>query len=147
MFKTLPERTMRPVDWEQLHFFDPGEKWGQPDGMDWALLQALEQLRRECGHKVVIHCGKEPRSRGWHPTGRAVDLHIEGLDLLSQWLAASRYPAFTGLGVYTWWHRPGLHLDTRPKAHQGPIARWGSTGPGLYVPLDGDFIRIALNVG
>jgi hypothetical protein len=147
MIKRLPERTMTPEDWERLRYFDPSERWGQPDGMDFYLLQGLEALRRDCGRKIVIHCGKEARPRGWHPTGRAVDLHIEGLDLLSQWLAAARFPVFTGLGVYTWWHNPGLHLDTRPTAHQGPIARWGSTAPGVYVPLDAAFIRTAMAVG
>jgi uncharacterized protein YcbK (DUF882 family) len=146
MIKTLPERTMAPADWAALDYFSPGEKWGDPDGMDYALLRGLERLRKFTGKKITIHCGKEPRTRGWHPTGRAADLHIEGLTLMEQWLAAARFSVFTGLGVYTWWHRPGLHLDTRPLAHQGPIARWGSTGPGVYVPLDTAFIRIAMAV-
>jgi uncharacterized protein YcbK (DUF882 family) len=147
MIKSLPERTMAPEDWEALRYFDPSEKWGQPAGMDVALLQALDELRHFVGQKIVIHCGKEPRPKGWHPYGRAVDLHIVNLDLITQWLAAARFSAFHGIGVYTWWHHPGLHLDTRPLAHQGPIARWGCTAPGVYVPLDAAFIRSALAVG
>jgi uncharacterized protein YcbK (DUF882 family) len=144
MIKSLPERTMQSADWNRLRYFDPTENWGQPDGMDWTLLQALEELRQFIGQKIIIHCGKEPRPRGWHPTGRAVDLHIEGLDLLSQWLAAARFTAFHGIGVYTWWTHPGLHLDTRPLRHQGPISRWGSTAPGKYVPIDAAFIQYVM---
>lgn len=139
-----PEQTMAPADWDRLRYFTPAEKWGDPNGMDRALLIGLDALRHFCGRKIVIHCGIEERPKGWHPTGRAVDLHIEGLTLMEQWLAAARFQVFTGLGAYTWWTHPGLHLDTRPLKHQGPISRWGSTAAGEYVRFDADFIRIAM---
>lgn len=147
MSRRLPKHTMTPDAWDRLRYFTPAENWGQPNGMDRALLMALDDLRHYCGHKIVIHCAKEARPSGWHPTGRAVDLHIEGLTPMEQWLAAARFPVFHGLGVYSWWAHPGLHLDTRPMAHQGPIARWGSTAPGVYVPLDAAFIRTILGEG
>jgi uncharacterized protein YcbK (DUF882 family) len=126
--------------WEQIRHFTPAEKWGDPYAMDLDLVLALDQLREDTGRRVVVHCGREDRPSGWHPTGRAVDIHINGMDLVDQYLAAERYPAFTGIGVYPWWNNPGLHLDTRPLETGQQGARWGSTGEGVYVPMDSHFL-------
>jgi hypothetical protein len=52
---------------------------------------------------------------------------------------------FNGLGFYTYWENPGLHLDTRPRQHKLDFdARWMSPAPGVYKPIDKDTLKEAL---
>jgi uncharacterized protein YcbK (DUF882 family) len=134
---------MTPQQWTTIRHFTPKENWGDPAKMHYELLQALDRLRNFVGRRVIVHCGFEVRAKGWHPKGRAVDLHIEGLHPMEQFIAASRFKEFNGLGVYLWWHSPGLHLDNRPLPFYKPRALWGSTSEGVYVPFDTDFFALA----
>lgn len=111
--------------------------------MKFSLLQALEDLRHYVRRPIHIHCGYENRPTGLHPEGRAADLHIDGLHPMEQMIAASRFPAFTGIGVYLWWDNPGLHLDTRILVANEPRALWGSTAEKVYVPFDLKFFKAA----
>ena len=138
---------MTPKQWQTIRYFNPQEKWGDPEKMNYPLIQALERLRKYIDRPVIIHCGYDMRPEGWHPKGRAVDLHIEGLHPLEQFIAASRFNEFAGIGVYLWWHHPGLHLDNRFKPRWIERALWGSTAPKVYLPMDVDFMRIAARLG
>lgn len=134
---------MTPQQWATIRHFHPQEKWGDPARMHYELIQELQRLRLYVDRKIIIHCGYDDRSSGWHPKGRAVDLHIEGLHPMEQFIAAGRFRGFTGLGVYLWWNHPGLHLDNRPLPFHQPRAVWGSTSQGVYVPFDTDFFKLA----
>lgn len=43
-----------------------------------------------------------------------------------------------GLGIYPWWHRPGLHLDWRAENHERTPAVWTRTPDDEYIfqPFD-----------
>jgi hypothetical protein len=126
--------------WKHVRYFNPGENWGDPDRMDPKLILELDRLRHFIGFPIVIHCGYEERGgRGFHPEGRAVDCHVETFDALDFFFAAIRFN-FSGLGIYPWWDRPGLHLDTRPTVGRGYRFLWGSTGPKKYVDIDARFL-------
>jgi uncharacterized protein YcbK (DUF882 family) len=135
---------MTPEQWEQIRYFAPGENWGDAARMDSGLILELDRLRHYLGHRIIIHCGYEPRDgRGFHPQGLAVDCHCENFDPIEFFFAAMRFN-FTGLGIYPWWNNPGLHLDKRPTGPVAYRALWGSIGPKEYVELDGRFIKACL---
>ena len=128
--------------WDHLNHFNEGEKWGKPDHMDHDFLMELESYRRYVGRKIHIHCGWEKRKKfSYHDTipCPAADLHVEGLHPVEMFLTASRFK-FTGVGVYPWWHNPGIHLDMRPLKIGQNRAMWGSTAAWVYVRLDRDFL-------
>jgi len=138
--------TIASDQWKDIRHFDPSEKWGDFTRMDYKLVSELDRLRHYIGKKIVLHCGYEPRDgKGYHPKGMAVDCHAEGMRLLEFYLAASRFE-FGGIGVYTWWHRPGLHLDTRELTEEKGRALWGSIAHKIYVPFDRDFIASAIEL-
>lgn len=138
---------MKPDEWKQLKYFTPHEKWGDPAKMNPELVFGLDLLRKYVGRKIFIHCGYEQRAAGgWHPEGRAVDLHIEGLHPIEQYLAATRFNTFSGFGVYLWWNNPGLHLDNRPLGAIDYRALWGSVEPKKYLPLNREFIKAAMAI-
>lgn len=135
---------MTPKQWGRVKHFDAGERWGDPAMMDCHLIFELDRLRQYIGRRIVIHCGYEARDgKGYHPLGKAVDCHAEGLHPVEFYLAASRFD-FGGFGVYLWWNTPGLHLDTRRIKGPDFRALWGSTGPKIYVPFDRDFLTQAM---
>lgn len=106
--------------------------------MDGVLIYTLQELRKYVGKPIIIHCGFEQRWSGYHPKKCAADLHIQGLHVVDQFLVASRFDNFNGIGVYKW----GLHIDTRPKTNKMQHnARWGCLKPGIYVPLDKSFFK------
>ena len=109
------------------------DKWGNPYRIDTALVYGLFELRKLVGKPVHVHCGVEERYYGYHPKGLAVDVHVEGMPLLDQYLMAERIPVFRGIGLYPWWNRPGLHLDRRPISSFEK--RWISFGKNKYLPL------------
>jgi uncharacterized protein YcbK (DUF882 family) len=144
-----PHQRMTFMDWEQLTHFKPvgtQDRWGNPNLMDRELLFALEDLRNYTGRAIHIHCGYDKRDTpSWHEHGKAVDLHIEGLSVIDQFIAASRIDSFNGMGLYFWWNNPGLHLDTRPKTGQHMVnALWLSPTRGKYIPLTESNLRAIL---
>jgi len=133
--------SMDKVLWQKINDFTPDE-FGCDD-MDGLLIYTLQQMRTYVGRKIIIHCGYEARTTGgYHPEKCAADFHIKGLHVVDQFLIASRFDNFNGLGVYPNQNSPGLHVDTRPKNHKfDHDSRWGCLEPGKYVPLDRDFFR------
>jgi len=78
------------------------------------------------------YCLVHDINRGEHATnslhyqGRAIDLHMEGLNLGQTARIAMRY-FFGGVGLYPGWNHPGLHLDVR-------------SNPTTWVSIGGEYI-------
>lgn len=133
---------MTPEQWEKIDSFDTTELWGNPYKMDHELLLALDALRKYIDRPIIIHCGYEKRKNktSQHNFGRAVDLYIAGISLWDQFMVAQCFSSFRGIGVYPWWHSPGLHLDTRILDKYTACHTWGSTSPGKYIKLTKQFM-------
>jgi len=129
---------MTKNDWERVKWFSPEENWGDPYRIYKKLIFMLDAMRDFAGVRVIIHCayetsGHSPNS--YHYKGMAVDLHFEGLNLLDQFIIASRWD-FGGIGVYPFWKNPGLHVDIRPIPEKyTKEARWWRDAAGKYHPL------------
>lgn len=147
---------MKPNDWKLLKYFSINENWGDPNKMDPVLMFTLDEFRHFVNKPIVVHCGWEASGHSensLHYQGKAVDIHVEGMHVLDQYLAAERFDSFNGIGIYgpDVWKNPGLHLDTRPLIKKiAADSRWacrmlGSLGENArstrtYVPLDKDYI-------
>jgi hypothetical protein len=135
---------MQKNQWKEFKSFSEFENWGDPEKMNYSLIAGLQELRNFVGREIVIHYGFEKRDgQGWHPKGRAVDLHIVSMHPIEQFIAASRFRVFTGIGTYLWWNSPGLHLDNRPLRQR---SIWGSLAPKKYCSMDISFLREALRL-
>ena len=129
-------------DVEKTGLFSINEAWGDHLLMHQSIIFALIKFRKYIGKSVIIHCGYQERTTGgWHPKGYAVDVDVFGMHVVDMYLAAERFDEFNGIGLYPWWHNPGLHLDTRPRDKTSIDSRWGSVSSGRYVPLDKTFIQ------
>lgn len=129
-------------DWDAIKHFSQSEKWGDWSKMDREIFFKLDAMREYCGRSIIIHCGYEAGGHtadSQHYKGRAVDIHIDGLDEIEQYLIAERF-SWRGIGLYPDWNSPGLHLDTR----EDDPARWGRIGLE-YVALNKDFIKYCLS--
>lgn len=127
-------------DWESVKpFFRREENWGDPSKIHRELVFGLYLLRKFVGRPVVILCAYETKGHTgrYHSMGMAADICIKGMNAVDQFIAASRFDVFNGIGVYPHW-RPqgGLHLDIRPKAGSSDAdARWLRDRDGVYRPL------------
>ena len=131
--------TMTYEMWENTPDFSPKE-FGTT-GMSKILIYTLQDMRNYTGRRTFIHSAYRPGNKGYHPLKMAVDLHIEGLHVIDQYLIAERFDEFNGIGVYPNWNKPGLHLDVRPKSKLEIDSRWGCFEPRNYVKLDYEFFR------
>ncbi len=128
------------INWHKIKHFTPKENWGDVSKISPVLVYQLDDLREYVGKPVHIHkyayetTGHKQNS--YHGMGAATDGHIEGLSLLEQFLALTRFFGEHGIGLYTWWNNPGFHVDVRPYP-----ARWASVKKGEYISLNEDFIR------
>jgi uncharacterized protein YcbK (DUF882 family) len=118
--------------WSCLRYFKSTESWGDPEAISGnpagrVLLYQLDDLRGYVGRPIHIHSAYRPGDPGFHGSGCAVDVHIDGLSLWDQFMAAIRFQ-FSAIGVYPAWNNPGLHLDTRPMASGQPRAMWAWNG-------------------
>lgn len=134
---------MTPSEWNSVRWFRPEEFGEGADRIVGRLIYALDDLRAILGAPIVIHAedivAPRPSSPdSQHPLGRAIDCHAEGVPLLDFWLAAERISTFTGIGVYPYWPRPGLHLDVRPGQHR---KRWWRDEAKRYGALDATVLR------
>lgn len=138
-----------PSVWPTLRYFRPTE-FGDAEvcaQLDRELLVTLDALRGLLGVPIQIHTGAitAPRAEttdSQHPRGRAVDCSAPDLSLLEFWLFAERFSAFRGIGLYPFWQRPGLHLDTRPTTVRArwwrdASGRYGEVTPAVLAPLAG----------
>lgn len=130
------------IDWSKVKHFKRTEAWGDPDKINPLLVYSLDALREFTGRAIIINNAYRPDDPGsTHKNGDAADVVIVGLSVIDQFLMAERTRLFSGIGVYPFWNRPGLHLDVRSlQPHQhGP--RWGRNAAGIYVALDAKFLR------
>ncbi len=125
--------------WQDIPNFSPKEF--NATGMSSILICTLQDMRDYTGRRINIHSGYRKGKPGYHPLCMAADLDIEGLHVIDMYLAAERFDAFNGIGVYPNWNSPGIHVDVRPYTKQGIDSRWGSFEPGKYVRLDYKFFR------
>lgn len=91
------------------------ERWGNPLNMNVPLIYYLDGLRALAGKPVNIHCGFEIKGHaknGYHPRGKAADIHIKNMSVIDQLLLALKFP-FNGVGIYPFWNSPGIHVDVR----------------------------------
>jgi len=137
---------MNAYDWDDMNYFKNNE-FKNPDKMNYSLIYALDKLRDFVGVQIKIHCDYELRSnnKSQHNFGNAVDCSASGISLLDFYLAAERFNIFTGIGIYTWWSTPGLHLDCRDIGNQYN-ARWGCESKGKYLKIDTDFFERNISV-
>ncbi len=103
--------------------------------MNSELIERLYRLRRYIDREIIIHSGYRKGDSGQHGKKKAFDIHIEGLNVIDQYLIAERF-GFNGIGVYPYWNNPGLHIDVRNQH-----ARWGRNKAGMYVKLDQIFLK------
>jgi uncharacterized protein YcbK (DUF882 family) len=127
--------TMIQADWDDLKHFSRKENWGDPNRMDAELVHALDDFRAYVGRPVIIHCGTQGTHTDGsvHYLGKAVDMHVHGMHAFDAFIAASRFPAFRGIGLYLEWNNPGLHLDNRDLP-LGIRALWMKKN-GVYVDI------------
>lgn len=132
---------MEEADWGIVKHFNKGECWGDSGRMDVGLVLGLDALREFIGHPINIHCGYEERKYfSYHNEGKAVDCSCPGINIVDFFLAASRFKVFTGIGIYPYWNKPGLHLDCRNLDKFRAI--WASTVKGKYQHLTSELLRI-----
>ncbi len=128
------------ANFESVKYFKPAEFFGDHEKMDAMLIYSLDELRKFAGRPIVINSAYRSGDPGTHGQGVAVDIAILGLPLLGQFLLAERTRLFSGIGLYPYWNRPGLHLDTRQLKRGQHGARWGRNAAGVYVALDAKFL-------
>jgi hypothetical protein len=128
------------TDWKAVKWFKPTEFGDYADKMDPLLIYSIDRLREIAGRPIIINSHYRPGDPGQHGLGKAVDIVIVGLRVLDQFLLAEKSRLFAGLGIYCYWHRPGLHVDVRDLQPHECGARWGRNAAGLYVALDGKFL-------
>ncbi len=114
---------MTPNEWRSLKNFKPTENWGDSGRMSFPLLKALDEFRDAAGTPILVTCGTQGvhEANSQHYSGRAVDIVFPNLfppRLFEMFLLATRFNAFTGIGIYPHWRvngviHGGLHLDVR----------------------------------
>ena len=129
--------------WTWIDHFTRHENWGDADLIDARLVLGLDQIRKYVGKKIVIHCGYEMRPQfSWHSHYRAVDVHIDGMHVVDQFLVFSRFGIINGIGVYPCWNSPGCHIDTRPTDKKFDFnSRWICFKSGEYKPLTWEHLK------
>ena len=128
---------MTQEQWNQIKHFNPNEKWGNPEKMDFRLIWILDKLREEIGAPFIVHCGYETNgheSNSFHYSGQAVDFHVNGIGLYTAWFELIKIWKLGGLGIYPHWNNPGFHLDL------GSHRQWYRDKDGNYSNLvNGEF--------
>jgi len=138
---------MTKEQWKTIKHFNPKEKWGDPEKMDYRLVWMLDRLREKIGKPIIIHCGYATdghAENSYHYKGQAVDFHVEGgaFNFHEGWKSVTlefrnrRMDRkvffmqekfwFLGLGIYPHWNNPGFHLDL------GPARSWWQNAEGGY---------------
>jgi len=134
-----PTPYMTEADWKLVRHFTPEENWGDWRKVYRELVFLLDAFREFVDRRVVLHNVLDLSGHtdgSYHYPGMAADFHVEGMHVVDQFIAASRFDGFNGLGVYPAWENPGLHGDIRPKRLKlEPDARWLRTRGGVYLPL------------
>lgn len=135
-------------DWKKVKYFGPNENWGDWSKIHKVLIFALDELRKNIGKPIHINNAYSisgHSSNSYHYKGMAADIHIKNMSVIDQFIWASRFDVFNGIGVYPNWNNPGLHLDIRPfKDKLSKESRWMGVrinGKQRYVSLNWDNIK------
>ena len=131
---------MLKIDWDLVKFFKPSE-FKHPEKMEPLLIYSLDKLRKQAGSPIIVNSDYREGDSGQHGQGKAVDIVISGMSVVDQFLLAEKSRMFSGIGIYPFWNRPGLHLDIRELPLGEPAARWAQNAAGIYVGLDMKFLR------
>lgn len=133
---------MKVIDFQKIKFFSPNENWGDLSTVKFELVKALDDFRAFIGTEIQLTAVVTPNhtENSQHFTGHAADVMFpnHGLEALFGFFRdASRFPAFTEIGVYSNWTAfkasGGLHVGVRPQTHRD---YWFSHRKGLYEPLN-----------
>jgi hypothetical protein len=109
------------------------------DGATDELVAALDQLREIAKSPIVVHSAYRcaihntvvgGAADGYHPQGKAADIHIPGLTLRQMFNLTLQVPAFANGGIGLYDGKPFIHVDVR-----GRMARWARVG-GRYKGID-----------
>jgi uncharacterized protein YcbK (DUF882 family) len=123
-----------------MKYFIPSE-FSNIEKLDDRLLELIDEFREFVGKPIHIHSDyREGDGTSQHHLGKAFDIHIQGFDVLDQYLLAEKFDKFTGIGIYPCWNRPGIHVDIR----YGAPARWlayKDNGKQVYTALNSENIR------
>ena len=105
------------INWQQVNHFTPTE-FEHPEDMFPTLVYELDKFREFVRRAVKVKESNPERRPGsshmpqsLHYVGRAVDIAVKDLPLWDVFLAATRFPLFTGIGVYPYWTEPGIHVQ------------------------------------
>jgi len=122
------EEVMTDNLWGMITYFTPKEEWGDWRKVYADLIFALDAFRKFVGKPVHINGAYSAAGHtddSYHYKGMAVDIHVKDMHIIDQYIAATRFDEFNGIGVYPHWATPGLHLDIRPYINRfSPEARW-----------------------
>lgn len=92
------------------------------------LIEALNTLDWFSGFRVVCHMlyDESRPLTNMHRRGLAADIHINGFNVLDQYLWVQRFNLFGGVGIYgpDVWRNPGVHVDLRDAGLDARGARW-----------------------
>lgn len=129
------------IDWSKVKWFKPYEFGEHADKIDPLLVYSLDALRDFVKRPIRINSAYRPGDDGQHGLGKAADIVIAGLGCIDAFFVAERTRLFTGIGVYPFWHLPGIHVDVRDLKANEHGARWGRNKDGVYVALDFKFVK------
>jgi hypothetical protein len=115
-------RKMKPIMWELVEHFSPGENWGVPDEIVVKLVFLLDALRAYIDRPIHLNNAFELSGHlegSQHYLGRAADISARGMGCWDLGWAAMQLP-FTGLVIYPHWITPGIHVDVRELGYGKP---------------------------
>ena len=128
---------------DRLSRLSPHE-FSHPEMLDTRLLVMLDAMivtetRYHPGLRFIVHSDYRPGDKGEHGMGRAIDGHFEvageALPVVLQFIMACRY-SFSGIGMYPFWHVPGIHIDVRPRLMTDRKHMWWRTRDGEYKAIE-----------
>ena len=128
------------TDWKKVRYFKASE-FSHPESLDPLLIYSLDALRAAAGKPIKINCDFRPGDPGQHGLGKAADIVISGFSVVDQFLIAEKTRLFSGIGIYPYWNRPGIHVDVRSLKPHEPAARWARNAAGVYVQMTWEFIK------
>jgi hypothetical protein len=131
---------MKLADFAGILHFKPKEIPGW-ENMEAETIERLDTMRhldgKALGWYFIVNSAHREGDTGMHGKGKAIDGAMidratrEPLPLIHQYMIASRH-GWGGIGLYPYWDRPGLHLDTRIHLPYERHARWWRDEQGRY---------------
>ena len=133
---------MTDKDWEKVRYFKKTEFGADADKMSAQLIYALDHLRHICGRPIRVNSAYRAIDPGsTHSAGLAADIVISDLSLIDQYLLAEKTGLFSGIGLYPYWGKPGLHLDVRKLKKLELGKRWIRDNKNNYIALNADNLK------